>query len=481
MRKANEKGITLINLAITIIILIILAAIGIGALGDGGILETSQGAANLNARAEYDETLQLAIVETQIDYLSENKKIDKSYFKQIKGILETKDLYKDSIIKLIKYERNSGVKYENPSDSEVNAIYICTKEGFEFIVDENLVVYDGAGKVYEEIQTGTIILTYSKEMAKEVEVTISKGEELQDSKYILQYKIDNGNWTTYTNKVKVTQNCTIYARIIDKNKRVVAEVQEEITNIDENPPTIENLALEKASDNCLKLTMSVDVQDKETGVEKVVYYYSNNGGSSYNNKAVTVTDNSTEKTTKTQELELAAGTYVIYAEVYDKVGGKSETGKKTITLNHNSVYGGTESVHTKCSICEKILSDTHNYTDTVTSEATCTSNGTKLRTCACGYSKEETITGSHSYGSTSGWAYNSSLTSQKGRSCHAKTQTCSTCGNVKIVDWGYCNSEAYSSTMTGRWFCGCGNATCISSCSWGSEMEYYYRCGICRH
>ena len=377
MRKINEKGITIINLVITILVLMIIAIIGIGILRDGKIIETSQGAANLHKRGEYDEALQLAVIETQIDYISQEKNIDKGYFEQIKGIIEPQDIYKGATIKLIKYERNGGIIHENPADNEVNAIYIVTKEGFVFIVDENLVVYDGEGVQYEDIKTGILSYDYDKAWTnKTLPVTIKKNTELESDDYTIQYKIGQEDWKKYTGALQIQENCTIDARIIDKNKRVVVESQEEITNIDKTPPIAENFKLEKAS--CLKANTSVDIQDADSGISKIIYYYSNNGGSSYNNKEVAITDNSTEKTTKTQELELAAGTYTIYVEVYDKAGNKAETEKKTITLGHNSVYGGTSTVHTKCSVCGITLSSTHSYTSTTYSTY-------YKYTCACGY------------------------------------------------------------------------------------------------
>ncbi len=58
---------------------------------------------------------------------------------------------------------------------------------------------------------------------------------------------------------------------------------------------------------------------------------------------------------------------------------------------HTSVNGGTEKVHTKCDVCEEILSATHNPTSKVTKEPTSTEEGVKTYTCECGYSYEEVI------------------------------------------------------------------------------------------
>lgn len=57
---------------------------------------------------------------------------------------------------------------------------------------------------------------------------------------------------------------------------------------------------------------------------------------------------------------------------------------------HIPVYGGTKKVHTKCSVCGDILSDTHIYTEKIL-DATCTKRGAKEYTCECGYSYVEMI------------------------------------------------------------------------------------------
>ena len=58
---------------------------------------------------------------------------------------------------------------------------------------------------------------------------------------------------------------------------------------------------------------------------------------------------------------------------------------------HKGVAGASQDVHTKCETCGEVLSKEHNLTSTVTKEPTCTEVGTMLYTCECGYSYEEDI------------------------------------------------------------------------------------------
>ena len=64
---------------------------------------------------------------------------------------------------------------------------------------------------------------------------------------------------------------------------------------------------------------------------------------------------------------------------------------KGTALGHTEVDGGTQNIHTKCSVCRETLSSVHSYTETVIVPTTCTSNGTKKLTCSCGYSYNESI------------------------------------------------------------------------------------------
>ena len=64
MKTKEIKGITLITLAITIVVLIILAGVSINAvLGENGIIKKAQNSANLTKEAEVKETINRTILE----------------------------------------------------------------------------------------------------------------------------------------------------------------------------------------------------------------------------------------------------------------------------------------------------------------------------------------------------------------------------------------------------------------------------------
>lgn len=52
---------------------------------------------------------------------------------------------------------------------------------------------------------------------------------------------------------------------------------------------------------------------------------------------------------------------------------------------HTEVYVGTVDAHSKCNVCGDVISTTHSYTDKVTLKPTCTEQGVTTHTCKCGY------------------------------------------------------------------------------------------------
>ena len=69
-KTKNNKGITLVALVVTIIILIILAGVSINlVLGENGILKKASTAKERTLEAQYEEELNMCILEMQTDEL----------------------------------------------------------------------------------------------------------------------------------------------------------------------------------------------------------------------------------------------------------------------------------------------------------------------------------------------------------------------------------------------------------------------------
>ncbi len=75
-KKFFNKGITLIALVITIIVLLILAGIAIATLtGENGILNKANQASEETLKAQIKEEIELAIIEIQAEEISEGRKV----------------------------------------------------------------------------------------------------------------------------------------------------------------------------------------------------------------------------------------------------------------------------------------------------------------------------------------------------------------------------------------------------------------------
>ena len=82
-KKIKEKrGITLVSLVVTIIVLLILSAVSVAMLtGENGIFKTAQNAKIESQKADYRETIELSKVEEGI-----NKKLNRTKKEKLEGI-----------------------------------------------------------------------------------------------------------------------------------------------------------------------------------------------------------------------------------------------------------------------------------------------------------------------------------------------------------------------------------------------------------
>ena len=120
----NQKGITLVALVITIIVLLILAGVSISlVVGQNGVLGKATNAVNANEKATVEQEIKLAIADAQMAYYAAwttNQSVGKGNF------FGSIDYYKNNCISSatngISIELGSGVN--NTSNSgEVTIIY----------------------------------------------------------------------------------------------------------------------------------------------------------------------------------------------------------------------------------------------------------------------------------------------------------------------------------------------------------------------
>ena len=204
----NNKGITLIALVITIIVLLILAGISIATLtGNNGLLNKTTSAKEENEKAEYKESLELIGAGLQIDKRREN---------WTTGVFMGK--YKEAIENDKKF-KGSLVKEEN------NKIKVTTKEGYVFYVEEEKVEFGGK----EELTTKPESLASKVEVGDYVAYKAGTTHS---------YTSKKGTGTTggtgYATPQTFTSNDNIKWRVLSKENNEVVLISEEPLQTDDN-------------------------------------------------------------------------------------------------------------------------------------------------------------------------------------------------------------------------------------------------------
>ena len=200
--KRNNKGITLMALVITIIVLIILAGISIQTIKNIQLFEKSKIAKEEDKKAQIKEYLNLKLVGKQAA----------SYDKGKTAIIEnTRKEVKEEELK--KYGKDIEIKNIEKNNEEVyfyviidNEAYKVSLKGAEYIGKRNT----------EDIQLskGDIEFIYNPTdwTNGKVKVEIKANKNIDG--YSLEYKTkDNNTWTKYIKELEVDKNQDIYARL----------------------------------------------------------------------------------------------------------------------------------------------------------------------------------------------------------------------------------------------------------------------------
>ena len=213
----NKKGITLVSMVVTIILLLILAGVSIRTLGgENGLIKRTQIAKEENKKSEYKDYLSIAKTEAIVK----------------KGGVE---VTLDEYIEQIKADKIEGIKsIEKITNDKASVI---TKEGYIFIITVNTIEYYENENTLPEmnIKDANIEFVFDPNTwtNKKVEVTVSKKE----NKYTLQLSKNAEKWAT-TNKMTFEENGEIYARLIDELGRTSDIASRKITKIDKEKPEI---------------------------------------------------------------------------------------------------------------------------------------------------------------------------------------------------------------------------------------------------
>ena len=294
--KSSQRGITLMVLVVTIIVLLILAGITLSMItGDNGIIKQAKSAKQQTEIQGYKEELEL--IGIKVEKVSKGLN-DKEYM----------DKYEEEI------KKDEAFKEAEVTRKDDETIEVVTKEGYEFEVTKDKVEYIGEGEGGEstgnEENTGN---TSNTENTGDTENTVGDEEvappDLQQSDidstiipntytnqevtvkitskidgYTLQYsKYGTDNWEYYTDKITAEHNGVIYVRLWN-GKEAGGYTTVNIGNIDRLDPKEFSLNVKEVTENSITVEGSTEDAEatEEDGCSEIkVYYFSKDNGATW--------------------------------------------------------------------------------------------------------------------------------------------------------------------------------------------------------
>ena len=368
----KNKGITLIALIITIIVLLILAGVSIATLtGENGLLQKAAYSKEQSIIGKEKEQISLAWNAVKAEKLG--------------GIVTAEELEKQ-------LNGQATVKEEN------NKLIITFKE------TGNIYYIDSEGKINElkgntpdiDIEKAEITFEYNPEGWTKGPVTVTAKINNEEIASNSEYKIQTtkqdpsveSNWEDTDNQI-FTENGEIYARIVDSFGRATTYATGNVEKIDNKAPTIGSVEGSTETGNTGTITVS-NITDEESGIAGI-YISTESTKPTEETEWTSLTETSYEKTVTEN------GTYYVW--VKDAVGNISDSKTCTIsgivakvtgiTLTDATVYTGEAVTITKTitgSTSYKTIEFTSSNTGvatiaTDTGIATGVSAGTSTITC----------------------------------------------------------------------------------------------------
>ena len=301
-RKSNN-GITLIALVITIIVLLILAAVSIAMLtGENGILSKASTAKEKHLIAQYEEELNLCIMEMQTDEL---------------GTLTMPKL----IEKLPQYIQTSqpGEQCEWNTD-QTSEEPTGTYKGYEFKVDKNKKAQITGKATGIMISCSVDPREYTNQNVKAtIKITCNEGiQSIKQTKPTEEETITASGTEKTIVKENIEENTTFEYEVIDSKGNKDTKIAQ-VTNIDKDAPTSCTITANVNDDGVIEVTATAeDAESREDGTSV------KSGIGKYEYYVIDSNDNTTKSDTNKIE-NLASGTYSVYVIAYDKAGNSKQS------------------------------------------------------------------------------------------------------------------------------------------------------------
>ena len=300
----KEKGITLVALVITIVVLIILAGVAINlSLGENGIFNKAKEAKRMQLEAEYKEKIGTELLAAQVDAIARNEELEDAQVKDIISnygeLQEDGDTIKikDSDIEVSLTEIYSGTTTSNGSYTENKA---------------KIAMLEKRAKELQE-QLDNLSLSGDEKDKKIAELN-SKITELENQKTTLETKIA----TLEKDKKDLTNNITTLQKETLDGKTTIATA---ITN--KGVETASDASFETMATNIGHIDSGKKVIDLGVGTSFNVSNYEGFGNFTANNFIV----------------EMASGANSSVNCSYVNTGTNTYTAKCTINKTYDKTKG----------------------------------------------------------------------------------------------------------------------------------------------
>ena len=284
----STKGITLIALIITIIILLILTGVTMNIAVNGGLFNNAQ-------RAVDDTNAKVSSTQDRVDDLMDEW---------------------DTIESGIKGETSEP---DSESQPESNIPPDLTSSNTTFTQD---------------------LTGWTNESVKVIASTTISG-------YTLQTSQDGTSWSS-TNIQTFTSNGTMYARLVNSSGTAGEYTTYDVTNIDITAPTRVVKGMMTISrdnkQNTVRLQLNA-IKETQSGIGNVIFYYKAESDTSYSKTTYTTLQGQTSSTGLSTTLvatseSFAGQTIYVYAEIYDLAGNMSQSALATISATGSSTSYG---------------------------------------------------------------------------------------------------------------------------------------------
>ena len=238
----SQKGITLVALVITIILLILLAGIAISlVIGQNGMITKAKEAKIIHRRGAAREKIEIILEE----------------YSMKKNLDEENNLF------IFLNKKVAEGKLDSVKDNGNGTLDVTVDEYTMTVNEDKLKVID---ETKTELKESEIKISQSPTAWTNGNVTVTISTILKD--YTLQYKIGSGSWATYTKALIISKNETvIYARLTDGINYGTTSTHE-VTNIDTTAPTTIAPSLTSTSST---VTATSNQTDAESGISSTQY------------------------------------------------------------------------------------------------------------------------------------------------------------------------------------------------------------------